>query len=112
MRAAPAGATMESGRCGVGKVQVRRGDGASGRARGRAKEQREGMADPLLSAEPASGSTHYVIEGGRPLRGDVHLGGAKNAGTTQLGAPLRTDGVSTVYNAPGALGDGSVTARG
>src|SRR5260370_32120095 len=109
MRAAPAGATMESGRCGVGKVQVRRGDGASGRARGRAKEQREGMADPLLSAEPASGSTHYVIEGGQPLRRDVHLSGAKNAVTKQLVASMLTDDVFTGSHAPRALGHGIIT---
>src|SRR5713101_4715717 len=105
MRAAPAGATMESGRCGVGKVQVRRGDGVSGRARGRAKEQSEVMADPVLLAEPARGSTHYVIEGGLPLRGDVHLSGAKNAVTKHLVASMLTEDICTVHNAPGALGD-------
>jgi UDP-N-acetylglucosamine 1-carboxyvinyltransferase len=111
MRAAPAGATMESGRCGVGKVQVRRGDGAFGRARSRVKEQSEVITDPLISVEPARGSTHYVIEGGQSLRGDVHLSGAKNAVTKQLVASMLTDDVCTVYNAPGALGDVIITEQ-
>ncbi len=41
-----------------------------------------------------------LIEGGRPLRGDVTLSGAKNAALPILASTLLTDGVSVLTNVP------------
>ncbi len=41
-----------------------------------------------------------VIEGGRPLKGAVHVGGAKNAALPMLASALLTDGWNTFTNVP------------
>jgi UDP-N-acetylglucosamine 1-carboxyvinyltransferase len=52
---------------------------------------------------------HYVIEGGVPLRGEVHLSGAKNAVTKHMVASMLSEEVSTIRNAPSNLGDVTIT---
>ena len=42
----------------------------------------------------------YDIEGGRPLRGEIRLSGAKNAATKLIVAALLADGVSVIANVP------------
>ena len=54
-------------------------------------------------------NTHYVIEGGVPLRGEVRLSGTKNAVTKLLVASLLTEDTCTIRNAPPNLGDVSIT---
>jgi UDP-N-acetylglucosamine 1-carboxyvinyltransferase len=50
-----------------------------------------------------------IIQGGRPLSGDVHISGAKNAALPMLVSALLADGVSTFANVP-ALRDIQSTA--
>lgn len=44
--------------------------------------------------------TKYVIEGGHPLYGEVHVSGAKNAAVAILPAALLVDGVCRIENVP------------
>lgn len=44
--------------------------------------------------------TKYVIEGGYPLHGEVHVSGAKNAAVAILPAALLVDGVCRIENVP------------
>src|SRR5262249_34342237 len=59
----------------------------------------------------SGGRVHYVIEGGVPLRGDVHLSGAKNAVTKLMVASMLTEDTCTLHNAPRNLGDTSLTEQ-
>src|SRR5262245_37303000 len=104
---------LKSGRCdGVRNVQERRrAGGAQGRVRGRESERRDAMADPLLSPATVHAETHYVIDGGVRLSGDVRLSGAKNAVTKHLVAAMLTEDVCTIHNAPRALGDVIITEQ-
>ena len=45
-------------------------------------------------------SAHYVIQGGRPLRGDVTVSGSKNAALYTLPAALLTSDPVTIRNVP------------
>ncbi|HKV84594.1 MAG TPA: UDP-N-acetylglucosamine 1-carboxyvinyltransferase [Ktedonobacterales bacterium] len=54
-------------------------------------------------------ATHYVIEGGAPLRGDVRLSGAKNAVTKCMVASMLSDAASVIRNCPPKLGDVTIT---
>ncbi|MCL2226944.1 MAG: UDP-N-acetylglucosamine 1-carboxyvinyltransferase [Oscillospiraceae bacterium] len=45
--------------------------------------------------------TKYVINGGRPLYGDVEISGAKNAAVAIIPAALMVDGVCRIENLPG-----------
>jgi UDP-N-acetylglucosamine 1-carboxyvinyltransferase len=51
---------------------------------------------------------YYEIEGGKPLRGRVAVGGAKNAATKQIVASLLTDEPVTLHNVP-RIGDTAAT---
>jgi UDP-N-acetylglucosamine 1-carboxyvinyltransferase len=51
----------------------------------------------------------YIIEGGIPLSGSVHLSGAKNATTKMIVASLLTDTPTRLRNAPQHVGDVSIT---
>ena len=42
----------------------------------------------------------FVIEGGKPLHGDVHISGAKNAALPVLASALLVEGTSTFHNIP------------
>jgi UDP-N-acetylglucosamine 1-carboxyvinyltransferase len=42
----------------------------------------------------------FLIDGGRPLRGEVHVSGSKNAALPQMVACLLADGASTLRNVP------------
>ncbi len=42
----------------------------------------------------------FVIEGGRPLRGELRLSGSKNAALPMLAAALLADGESVLHNVP------------
>ena len=42
----------------------------------------------------------YVIQGGRPLRGEVEISGAKNAAVAMIPAALLVDGVCRIENMP------------
>ena len=44
--------------------------------------------------------TKYIIEGGRPLHGEVHISGAKNAAVAIIPAALLVDGVCRIENIP------------
>ncbi len=44
--------------------------------------------------------TKYVIQGGSPLHGEVHISGAKNAAVAILPAALLVDGVCRIENIP------------
>ncbi len=44
-----------------------------------------------------------VIEGGRPLKGEVRIGGAKNAALPMLASALLTDGWNTFGNVPNLM---------
>lgn len=50
----------------------------------------------------------YEIEGGKPLRGRVHVSGAKNAATKQIVASMLTDEPVILHNVP-RIGDTAVT---
>lgn len=54
-------------------------------------------------------NTHYVIEGGVPLRGEVRLSGTKNAVTKLMVASMLTEDTCTIRNAPPNLGDVNIT---
>src|SRR5688572_31563200 len=54
-------------------------------------------------------SAIWRIEPSGPLRGDVHVAGAKNAVTKHMVAALMGDSPSTITNAP-AVGDVGITA--
>ena len=41
-----------------------------------------------------------VIQGGRPLRGSIHVGGSKNTALPLMAAAVLADGVSTIHNMP------------
>ena len=41
-----------------------------------------------------------IVEGGRRLKGEVHISGAKNAALPILISCLLTDGTNTLYNVP------------
>lgn len=41
-----------------------------------------------------------VIQGGRPLRGSLHVGGSKNTALPLMAAAVLADGVTTIRNAP------------
>ncbi|MBQ1547078.1 MAG: UDP-N-acetylglucosamine 1-carboxyvinyltransferase [Lachnospiraceae bacterium] len=45
-------------------------------------------------------SEQYIINGGTPLQGDVHIGGAKNAALGLLAAAIMTDDTVTIENLP------------
>ena len=51
---------------------------------------------------------YYEIEGGKPLRGRVAVGGAKNAATKQIVASLLTEEPVTLHNVP-RIGDTAIT---
>ena len=53
-------------------------------------------------------SRGYTVRGGKPLKGEVQVSGAKNAATKQLVAALLTDETVTLTNAP-AIGDVDAT---
>ena len=42
----------------------------------------------------------YVVTGGRPLYGEVHISGAKNAAVAIIPAALLVDGVCRIENVP------------
>ena len=42
----------------------------------------------------------YVIKGGNPLKGEVEIGGAKNAALAILAASIMTDETVTIENLP------------
>ena len=42
----------------------------------------------------------YIIKGGKPLVGEVVIGGAKNAALGILAAAVMTDGTCTIDNMP------------
>ena len=44
--------------------------------------------------------TKYVIQGGKPLHGEVEISGAKNAAVAILPAALLVDGVCRIENVP------------
>ncbi len=47
-----------------------------------------------------SDKDHYIINGGRPLRGEVVIGGAKNAALAIIAASIMTDETVTIENIP------------
>ena len=44
--------------------------------------------------------TKYIVQGGSPLFGEVHISGAKNAAVAILPAALLVDGVCRIENIP------------
>ena len=42
----------------------------------------------------------YIIKGGQPLKGEVSIGGAKNAALGILAAAIMTDETVTIENVP------------
>ena len=42
----------------------------------------------------------FIIQGGNPLSGDVHISGAKNAALPVLASALLAPGTSTFHNIP------------
>ena len=44
--------------------------------------------------------TKYLIHGGRPLHGTIHISGAKNAAVAIIPAALLVDGVCRIENVP------------
>lgn len=51
---------------------------------------------------------HFVVRGGKPLRGEVKLAGSKNGATNLMVGTLLTDEPCTLYNFP-AIGDTLIT---
>lgn len=47
-----------------------------------------------------SDKDHYIINGGRPLKGEVVIGGAKNAALAIIAASIMTDETVTIENIP------------
>ena len=45
-------------------------------------------------------SAALIIEGGRPLRGEVHVHGAKNSALPILAAAILAPGESVIHNCP------------
>ncbi|HEU5348743.1 MAG TPA: UDP-N-acetylglucosamine 1-carboxyvinyltransferase [Ktedonobacterales bacterium] len=70
-----------------------------------------------IAMDSASGDGHesrqdsacYLIEGGIPLKGEVHNSGAKNAATKLMVAALLTEDRCTLGNMPAGLGDVTIT---
>jgi UDP-N-acetylglucosamine 1-carboxyvinyltransferase len=60
------------------------------------------LAKPAVAAcpAPAAAPSRFVIHGGRPLNGEVHVGGMKNAVTPILAATLLMDGICVIRNVP------------
>lgn len=52
---------------------------------------------------------YYIVEGGKPLRGEVRLSGAKNAVSKLMMASLLTEDACSLRNAPRSVGDVSIT---
>lgn len=52
---------------------------------------------------------YYVVEGGKPLRGEVRLSGAKNAVSKLMMASLLTEDSCSLRNAPRNVGDVAIT---
>ena len=44
--------------------------------------------------------TKYIVEGGRPLFGEIHIGGAKNAAVAIIPAALMVSGPCRIENVP------------
>ena len=44
--------------------------------------------------------TKYIVQGGHPLFGEVHISGAKNAAVAIIPAALLVDGVCRIENIP------------
>ena len=42
----------------------------------------------------------FVIRGGAPLRGTLHVGGSKNTALPLMAAAVLADGASTIHNIP------------
>ena len=42
----------------------------------------------------------YIVTGGRPLQGEIHISGAKNAAVAILPATIITNAVSVIDNLP------------
>ncbi|MBM3257517.1 MAG: UDP-N-acetylglucosamine 1-carboxyvinyltransferase [Candidatus Liptonbacteria bacterium] len=53
---------------------------------------------------------HFVVRGGKPLRGEVKLAGSKNGATNLMVATLLTDEPCTLHNFP-AIGDTAITGE-
>ena len=49
---------------------------------------------------PKNGLDHYIVNGGKPLMGEVSIGGAKNAALAILAASIMTDETVTIENVP------------
>ena len=73
------------------------------------------VEEPSKQDDSGSGAAHvasgpyYVVEGGKPLHGEVHLSGAKNAVSKLMMASLLTEDACMLRNAPRGVGDVSIT---
>src|SRR5262249_6364411 len=96
---------------GAGEImhEPRRGGGQSGATGVLVTRKGATMEESELEHMPEvwqrGGHVQYVIEGGVPLHGDVHLSGAKNAVTKLMVASMLTEDTCTLHNAPRNLGD-------
>ena len=53
----------------------------------------------------------YVVKGGVPLRGEVSIGGAKNAALGILAAAIMTDETVTIENVPNKRHKSAITGN-
>ena len=53
-----------------------------------------------ITAERCNPLTKYIVEGGRPLYGEIHISGAKNAAVAIIPAALMVGGVCRIENIP------------
>ncbi|MGZ3666264.1 MAG: UDP-N-acetylglucosamine 1-carboxyvinyltransferase [Ktedonobacterales bacterium] len=60
-------------------------------------------------AAQVNAGPYYVVEGGKPLRGEVRLSGAKNAVSKLMMASLLTEDSCSLRNSPRNVGDVSIT---
>src|SRR5215475_6138269 len=56
--------------------------------------------DPQAKQGPQEVEQRIIIRGGKPLRGTVRIGGAKNAVLKMMAAALLTEDVSVLRNVP------------
>lgn len=68
------------------------------------------IAARAAPAPPARGEHHYGVSGGRPLRGEIHVAGAKNAAPKLIIAALLAEEPSVLDNVP-RIGEVELTLR-
>ncbi len=72
--------------------------------------ERPHVAIAAVPAPPPRGEHYYSVSGGRPLHGEIHVAGAKNAAPKMIIAALLADEPSVLDNVP-RIGEVELTLR-